>query len=249
MKDPTDIGMNRTGVATAPRLSVEMIEGAKALIPNGTIEDWQADAQHVAYIETAEPVGTMPPPVTLRGVATAAAKALQGEKATVLLDKLGERLAFERSGSRLYEGLIRKLEILGAEDGGPSLAEVREQYDEERRHFALVSRAITSLGGDPTCMTPCADATSVASSGMLAVVADPRTNVLQCLDIVLNAELIDNAAWELLIQLAEGLGQDEMADEFQVALDNESRHLRNVREWVARMTAIRAGTEPAADKA
>jgi ferritin-like protein len=244
MKDPTDIGMNRTGIATAPLLTAEMVAGARAVVPSGTVADWMADSQHMSYIADAEPVGTMPPPASLRGAAKAALKAIQGEKATVLLDKLGERLAFERSGSRLYEAFLRKLEVLGAQDGGPSLAEVREQYEEEKRHFALVGRAIVSLGGDPTVMTPCADVTSVASSGMLAVVADPRTDVLQCLDILLNAELIDNAGWELLIQLAEGLGQGDMADEFRVALENEARHLSNVREWVGRMTAIRAGAQP-----
>jgi len=249
MKDPTDIGLNRTGIATSPLLSAEMVAGARAVVPRGTPEDWLANPQHSTYIADAEPVGTMPPPANLRGIAKSALKALQGEKASVLLDKLGERLAFERSGSRLYESFLRKLEVLGAQEGGPSLAEVREQYEEERRHFALVSRAITTLGGDPTVMTPCADVTATASSGMLAVVADPRTDVLQCLDVLLNAELIDNAGWELLIPLAEGLGQGEMAEEFRVALEHEARHLRNVREWVARMTAIRAGVQPATGKA
>jgi len=106
MKDPTDIGLNRTGIATSPLLSAEMVAGARAVVPRGTPEDWLANPQHSTYIADAEPVGTMPPPANLRGIAKSALKALQGEKASVLLDKLGERLAFERSGSRLYESFL-----------------------------------------------------------------------------------------------------------------------------------------------
>jgi hypothetical protein len=50
----------------------------------------------------------------------AAAKAMKGEKPTLLLDKLGERLAFERSGTRLYEALVSKHDAFGSFSGGPS---------------------------------------------------------------------------------------------------------------------------------
>ena len=37
----------------------------------------------------------------------------------VLLDKLSERLAFERMGTRLYEALLNKCEMLGEAQPGP----------------------------------------------------------------------------------------------------------------------------------
>ena len=51
----------------------------------------------------------MPVPGNLKGAAKAAVKALKGEKAAVFLDKLGERLAFERTGVRLYEAVLAKV--------------------------------------------------------------------------------------------------------------------------------------------
>ena len=51
--------------------------------------------------------------------AGAALQALKGGPPTQFLDKLGERLAFERTGVRLYEALISKHEALGSFAGGP----------------------------------------------------------------------------------------------------------------------------------
>jgi hypothetical protein len=45
--------------------------------------------------------------------------------------------------------------------------------------------------------------------------------------------LTDNAGWELLIKLADNLGQDEMKAEFEEALAHEEEHLQNVRMWLS----------------
>jgi bacterioferritin (cytochrome b1) len=100
-------------------------------------------------------------------------------------------------------------------------------------HFLLLNRTITELGGDPTVESPCADVAGVASMGILQVLTDPRTTVTQCLQALLTAELTDNAGWELLIELADGLGFQEMKAEFETALTNEEEHLQNVRNWVS----------------
>ena len=50
---------------------------------------------------------------------------------------------------------------------------------------------------------------------------------------LLTAELTDNAGWELLIELAENLGYDEMKTEFETCLQHEERHLQNVRNWLS----------------
>jgi hypothetical protein len=89
------------------------------------------------------------------------------------------------------------------------------------------------LGADPTAVTPAADVAGVASSGLLGVAADPRTTVHQSLEAVLIAELADNEGWEMLIKLSRDMGQDDMATEFQTALQEEERHLALVRGWVS----------------
>jgi hypothetical protein len=69
--------------------------------------------------------------------------------------------------------------------------------------------------------------------GIMQVLTDPRTSMAQCLQAMLMAELTDNAGWELLIRLADGLGYDDMKTEFESALKNEEEHLLKVRAWVS----------------
>jgi hypothetical protein len=102
---------------------------------------------------------------------------------------------------------------------------------EEARHFAMRSEVITQLGGDRTVQTPSADAAAVQSMGLVQAVTDPNTTVLQSLQALLTAELVDGAAWELLIALMTASGQDEMTEPFQQALQEEEEHLVQVRQW------------------
>jgi bacterioferritin (cytochrome b1) len=151
----------------------------------------------------------------------------------VLLDKLSERLAFERMGTRLYDALINKCEVLGESSPGPTLAALRRIRDEEAQHFLLLNRAVAALGGDPTVQSPCADVAAVASLGLLQVLTDPRTSVPQCLQAILTAELTDNDGWRMLIDLASTLGHAELAADFEKALENEEEHLVSVRDWLS----------------
>jgi hypothetical protein len=185
----------------------------------------------------------MPPPASLKGAAKTMVKALQGEQANVLLDKLGERLAFERTGVRLYDAVLAKLPAsrLGKGDlGADDLARIR---DEEHQHLLVVARAIEQLGGDPTATTPCANIAGVQGSGLVASVTDPRSTLTQCLDSLLVAELADNDGWKMLIALAEAMGQAEMAQDFARCLAEEDEHLVSVRRWIAQRLEIQAGAK------
>jgi hypothetical protein len=71
--------------------------------------------------------------------------------------------------------------------------------------------------------------------------SDPRTNLLQSLHVILDAELLDNAGWELLIGLARHMGHDDMADRFAQALQQENEHLVFVRQCVEQLTLADAG--------
>ena len=92
----------------------------------------------------------------------------------VLLDKLSERLAFERMGVRLYEALLNKCETLGESSPGPTLDDVKRIGTEELEHFLMLNQTITDLGGDPTVESPSADIAGVASMGIMQVLTDPR---------------------------------------------------------------------------
>jgi rubrerythrin len=240
---PTDIGRNRTGLATSPKGAKETIEGAQ---PGR--ESLPGDGTHmlnvrVAYSRSAPPVGSMPPPASLKGLGKSVLDKLKGHEPMVFLDKLGERLAFERTGTRLYEALLAKLEAADTHDPSITPQVLLDIRDDELAHAGLVRQAIEELGGDPTVMTPCADITALASSGWVQVLSDPRSTFTQCLDVILLAELGDNAGWELLIELARGLGKDDLVDSFGAALLEEQRHLEIIRHWLATSIAGQAGAD------
>jgi rubrerythrin len=239
---PTDIGTNRTGIATSQVDATRMIEAA-AQGPASDGGPERIAAFRAELSAAAPPQGTMPPPASLAGAARSMAKALRGEQANVLLDKLAERLAFERAGVRLYEAVLAKLPASATREGDLDAAALAHVRDEEHEHARVVTRAIERLGGDPTAMTPCANLVGVQGKGLVAAVTDPRTTLTQCLDTLLVAELADNDGWKILIALAEAMGQAEMAQEFTRCLEQEDEHLGNVRRWIAQRLEIQAGTE------
>jgi bacterioferritin (cytochrome b1) len=220
---------NRTGIQTSPELAEEAIEGAANATPSS-----EGGAEDIAesrgeYIAEGFPIGSLPTmPASEEGEADEDEAGM-----AVLLDKLSERLAFERTGTRLYEALLNKCEMLGEEAPGPTLEDIQQIGREELEHFLLLNETIAELGGDPTVQSPSADVASVASLGIMQVLTDPRSSMSQCLQAILTAELTDNAGWELLIQLAESLGYTDMTAEFQTALEHEEVHLQNVRTWLS----------------
>jgi bacterioferritin (cytochrome b1) len=235
-------GWNRTGMVTAPVMGPEMVEGAAAAAPSSVGGTEALLMRRGEYIREGFPLGSLPPPpVSLEGVVEGAAQVVgMTTGVATLMDKLSERLAFERTGTRLYDALIGKCAALGETSPGPTIAQLQEIREDELRHFMLVNRAITTLGGDPTVMSPCADTVMVSSLGLIQVLTDPRTNVAQCLQAILTAELTDNDGWQLLINLAEELGHADLATEFRAALANEERHLLSVRGWLQEQVRAQA---------
>jgi rubrerythrin len=63
--------------------------------------------------------------------------------------------------------------------------------------------------------------------------------------VLLSLELTDNAAWELLIMLAEELGADDLVEQFQQALTQEQEHVQRVRSWYEQMMMSQASTRKA----
>lgn len=229
-----DIFGNRTGIMTNPELSIEMIEGAKQTKPSSQGDATELASVRAEYIEEAVPIGS--PPVMVE-VSENGENVGQFDGLAVLLDKLGERLAFERQGTRLYEAFLQKCESLTLEDAsGPSTEELRHICQEELEHFHLLQNAITALGGDATVQTPSADVAGVLSHGVLQVVSDPRTTIPQTLQAMLTAELVDNDGWQMLQDLAAELGQDDLEEQCRKAFEEEQEHLEKVREWLTSMT-------------
>jgi rubrerythrin len=261
-------GQNRTGATASPQGTQAMTDAVNELMPPVPIDTAGMEAERLLYIDASDTVGSIPPPVGVDGKVKAASGRLKGAAPDILMDKVGERIAFERTGVRLYEALLAKYEAAAqyAGDVLPPAGEVHEVAhaqglavlapvndeapaqtlrrirSEELEHFRLLCGAMTQLGGDPTAQTPCADVTATASMGIMQVLTDPRTTLAQCLNVMLTAELTDNDGWELLIQLAEQAGQSELAGHFLGALAQEQEHLVTIKGWLARLMSEGAGT-------
>lgn len=230
---------NRTGMQTSPELAEALMEGVAGTTPSSEGNGEFIAENRADYIAEGFPLGSMP----LMAVSEEADADEDQAAMAVLLDKLSERLAFERMGVRLYEALLNKCEALGESTPGPTLDDVRRIGSEELDHFLMLNETITELGGDPTVESPSADIAAVASMGILQVLTDPRSSVPQCLQALLTAELTDNAGWELLIELTSNLGYDDMRQQFETALTHEEEHLQNVRDWVSDCVLDKAQVE------
>ncbi|HEX2140121.1 MAG TPA: ferritin-like domain-containing protein [Woeseiaceae bacterium] len=241
MAKSAEMGKNRTGIEMSPIHSKRMISGAKEYGKAASDGGLSIAALERQYIIEADPIGSVPMPGKLRGALKTGAKKAAGKNPEVLLNKLGERLAFERAGVRLYESVINKCDAVAERLAGPvTVDELQHIRDEELEHFRLLSDVMESLGADPTAETPDADVSGVAAMGFQHVLNDPRTTMPQCLEMLLTLELADNACWELLIRLADEMGLSDVSEQFQRALEQEKEHVLTVRSWYEEMTLAAA---------
>jgi rubrerythrin len=210
-----------------------MLAGMEEFPPSSQGSAQDVAQVRIAYAKLAEPLGSVPLPADLKGKRTSAANAAKGAPPLLLTDKLGERLAFERTGTRLYEALVSKHEAFGSFPGGPSRDDLEHIRQEESQHFRLLQSTIEQLGGDPTAVTPAANLHATAAHGINMVIVDPRTTLLQSLEAILIAELADHACWEVLVELAQEAGEDALVEPFAQAHATEQEHLQKVQAWLA----------------
>lgn len=251
---PTTTGENRTGAAMAKDGVSAMLEANERWAPTQPIDTSLADAMRAQYIADADPLGSIPPPSTVQSMLKTGINKLMGARPDLLMNKVGERLAFERTGTRLYDALIVKYETVAGVGDAPGLsallgsrgedvlATLLRIRAEEHEHFLMLNDVMRELGGDPTAQTPCADVAATASMGLMQVVTDPRTTFAQSLDALLIAELADNAGWEMLVSMAEDAGEPDVAMEFQRAMAEEEEHLVIIKSWLNALMAVNAET-------
>jgi ferritin-like metal-binding protein YciE len=223
---------NRTGSLVSEELLKEMVEGSKEFPPTAKGSALLIAENRMSYAQQGETVGSYPPPGDPRAFHDAAERAPDEQTMDLFMDKLGARLAFERSGVRLYEGMVAKVQALGTFDGGPTVDDLQHIRSEELAHFMLLRDCIERLGGDPTAMTPSADVQATLSKGAPDVMADPRIGVIESLDALLAAELVDHASWDSLIEIARLAGEPDVADQFESAFQEEEEHLEMVKSWM-----------------
>ncbi|MGE3610848.1 MAG: hypothetical protein AB7I27_14750 [Bacteriovoracaceae bacterium] len=228
----TNLGLNRTGILMSPINSAESKKSADTLTTPSKGDSTAIADNRISSITEAGLIGTLPIPANVKGMITSIEEKVHvGNHA--LLDKLGERLAFERTGTRLYEAILSKYQASRDFESLPPLKLLEQFYQEELLHFYMLVDIVTEIGGDPTAITPAADLSGVSSQGIIQIITDPRTTFIQSLEALLHAELIDNAGWELLIGLATEAGLNEYAEQFLKAKEEEDLHLEMITEWVS----------------
>ncbi|MBW3567163.1 MAG: ferritin-like domain-containing protein [Proteobacteria bacterium] len=246
MEKRTSMGANRTGIDMSPMHGKKMATGARELTPKAAASSAACNRIEQQYLRESDGVGSVPLPGTIKGALKSTMEKATGRHPEVFINKLGERLAFERTGTRFYESVMRKCTALA--DAGETLPfaldELAHIRDEELAHFRMLGECMREIGADPTAMTPDADVSAVASMGYQRALSDPRTNVPQCLNLLLELEMTDNAAWETLVTLAHDMGLDEMADRFKEAQSQEAEHERQVRDWCRQALRAEAGKSP-----
>lgn len=171
--------------------------------------------------------------------------AAAGGQPQLLLDKLAERLAFERSGIEFYDALIGKFDASQDSSTSMTMADLQKIRQDEARHADMLAAAIAGIGGEPDASTPSAELVGIESQGLKQVLNDPESTIAHSLHALLVAEMTDNAGWELLIALAEDQGQMALISDFSVALDEERAHLMQVQNWYEEATIGRAVSDGA----
>lgn len=165
------------------------------------------------------PTGTMPPDLDRQLV--------------LLVDLLGARLAFERSGVRFYDALIAKHDAYGTFERGPSRRDLEQIREDEHRHLLMLDGLLHDMGADPTVFTPCANREVVSSRGIGDVLLDPRTSLLDGLEAIVIAELADHEQWMALVDTARDMRRDDLARIFVANQATEEEHLSKVRRWIS----------------
>ncbi|STX29494.1 Uncharacterised protein [Legionella beliardensis] len=226
MAKTVNMGMNHTGVQMSPLDTKNLLDYVKKHPADVSGDAMQISKERTRSANTDNALGTIPLPGSAKGAIKTGVDKLLGNQPELLIDKLGERLAYERSGVRLYEAAIAKAMAFKQKQLVKELTHIR---DEEAEHMFLLIDTLKDLGADPTVMTPSADVMGVIAQGVMQVLTDPRTNIAHCLNALLVIELGDNAAWELLIELMQESQKTKLIGKFQKALAQEQEHLHIIK--------------------
>jgi bacterioferritin (cytochrome b1) len=145
-----------------------------------------------------------------------------------VIDVLNERLTFERAGVKLYDAILANMHKNPSPEVARMLPSMKEHRDHEKEHEEWLEEQIRKLGGDAHGKTEMSELVKAESAGVEQVVCGDKDLAHQ-MHALLTAELVDNAGWELLLELADDAGDDEARREFRKRLHEEEEHLIFVR--------------------
>jgi bacterioferritin (cytochrome b1) len=151
-----------------------------------------------------------------------------------VVDVLNERLAFERAGVKLYDRVLEVMRATANENVTAMIPEMQKHRDEEKEHEEWLEERIRALGGDAHAETERSRLVTRESKGIEDVVMSDA-ELPHLFHALLAAELVDNAGWDLLVQIADEAGDRAAKREFKKRLHEEEDHLLFVRKAVERL--------------
>ena len=153
-----------------------------------------------------------------------------------VIDVLCERLCFERSGVKLYDKILERMRQSSEPNIQKMMEQMQEHRDQEKEHEEWLEGCIRKLGGDDKQLTEKARLVTEESKGIEEVIMkDPELPHL--FHALLAAELVDNAGWDLLVQLADEADDTPAKKEFKKRLHEEEEHLILMREAMKKLSA------------
>jgi rubrerythrin len=144
-----------------------------------------------------------------------------------LVDRLCERLAVEQSGVQIYEAILSKL------DDEELAARLRRFQAQEAQHCDLLAARLDQLGAENRD-TPSARLARIEGQAFLKLIDEAQTPS-QLMNLLFTVELMDENAWEMLIDLGRDLDDEELVASFTAALRDEKDHLRQIRGMLAQL--------------
>jgi bacterioferritin (cytochrome b1) len=158
-------------------------------------------------------------------------KELAAKNREKVIDVLNERLTFERASVKLYDTILANMRASSNPEVARMMGPMKDHRNHEKEHEEWLEEQIRSLGGDAHAKTEMSRVIETEASGVEKVVMSDKDLVHQ-LHGLLTAELVDNAGWELLLQLADDADDADARREFRRRLHEEEEHLIFVRRAV-----------------
>jgi rubrerythrin len=149
----------------------------------------------------------------------------------LLIDKLFERMTTEEAGARLLD-LAAERAAAQAPELQANLSRMAEQ---ERHHAVLLADVLRRFGRVPGQeQTRGAELARRTMTPLLQLASEPTVSIDAVLQLLLQAELADQAAWEILEELGKRATLDEdVLRDFRHAARTEKEHTHWVRTHLA----------------
>jgi bacterioferritin (cytochrome b1) len=144
------------------------------------------------------------------------------------VDLLSERLAFERATIELYDSVLTKMRRLRDPVSIRLIAPLEDFREHEKEHTRWLEEVLRQLGATGNERTGLTELAWRESSGIERAIRNDE-EAIHLVHALLSAELVDNAGWELLLELADEADDEFARREFLKRLHEEKEHLFELR--------------------